>query len=90
MVRRRIAHICSLSTFLCFFTRDEEDWEMRWGDQAMIWRRGMKELASVLASVTTSRVSSWDPRSEGRFWLEMLRAVAQNRSQHGKCIVVCL
>ena len=72
------------------FARAGQGWKKRRGGQVMTWRRGMKSLASPLASVGAARLPGWGPRDEDCRWLETLRDMAQNRSQWRERCRVCL
>ncbi|CAH8613929.1 unnamed protein product [Schistosoma guineensis] len=61
------------------------DWKKRRGGQSMTWCRGMKKSFKGLAFVDPSRLPGWGPRDDVTQWLEMLSAMALNRSQWRFC-----
>lgn len=47
----------------------------------MTWSGGMRELASVLASISDFRLPHWGQKYESLRWLEALQDTAQNRNR---------
>lgn len=77
-----IAHPFISFTFSCFFVRAGKRSAKLHGGQAMIWRGGMKRLASALTSARAARFPSWGPRDGC--------CLDQNRRQWRECRIACL
>lgn len=76
-------------TFLWSFARVGYVKKSRHDDQAMIWPRGMRKLASTFALVSAPRLDVFGPWDED-YWLAMLGDMAENRNQCREWCVACL